>query len=108
MRATSFRLQCYIRGVIAVLAQGLLRTWCTQGERMKLRIQPRHRSLCTAAALASILIACGESSERSEPPAFAPSPGVLRAAPLETAPVSVLAAGFNDAGFQLLRTLARG
>lgn len=55
-----------------------------------------------SAALAMSLVACGDGAG-GEPEAFAPSAGVFRAAPLETAPASELAAGFNDAGFELLR-----
>jgi serpin B len=47
----------------------------------------------------------GREGGGAEPaPALAPSAGGLRAAPLEGAPVNALAAGFNDAGFDLLRT----
>ncbi|HKO93177.1 MAG TPA: serpin family protein [Polyangiaceae bacterium] len=55
-------------------------------------------------ALACSLAACGNASGGSEPVAASPSAGVVRAAPLPGAPVSSLAAGFNGAGFELLRT----
>jgi serpin B len=42
------------------------------------------------------------------PASFAPSAGVLRAAPLADAQMGALAGGFNDAGFELLRTRPAG
>lgn len=63
----------------------------------------KHWHFYAGAALASSLVACSDDGG-SEPEGFAPSTGVLRSAPVADAPVNALAAGFNDAGFDLLRT----
>lgn len=72
-------------------------------------LQTRLRSRAgSSLAVALMLAGCGEGfsskgGEGAEPATFTPSPGVLRAAPLPSAPVGELAQGLNDAGLALMR-----
>ncbi len=59
------------------------------------------RALISLLTLALIAAACGSGG--GETVAVAPSDGTVRAASVSTAPVADLAAGFNDAGFEVLR-----
>lgn len=52
-----------------------------------------------------LLASCADGGGGTRPVALAASAGVERAAPDPSAPIGELAAGFNDAGFDLWRTL---